>query len=657
MKELPSSINTETIVVEAITNKNKRVSQFSMHSSFSTNCSNRPFSSSTSSLTRRETITTHIPHTWTVYNSTHLPWKQERHVISCQTTKQGNGMRQFYDHESKQITPSYNTHVAQSNSGVLPPTNCKRDSVPFNFSVTECQKSYLGANQVTNKRPMRNDVGMQLSGNSCTLSNQYAQSQQSIRLVSTQTTQVSDRQRYHRSSHENKQYQDKHQTFYHKESPKYKQDKDIPSSTQILADTSLRAQNHFMRESLRTNKSNVNEKVFDEGTIRRNQCEENGRAMPHKLPPLQRNTSSDDGTIQCNPASVQVEIVHPSTHNSKSSFFSLCGAGRFQRRCRQKKPNPASSVGVASMQQQQPQQLRHPSRYHHHQLVIQDSNNPSEIQGSSQPNSSMMKNQHSHKKSLKQKQKYPSSIDDLNHGNSSAQENYLQRKNPTHASQLTHVFMQNTQTCSSSGLLARSLWWHYSGTVSPSLSVASSDVNALRCAAATIIQAHWRRYVVQRQMKYTMPRLFRLQHSRAAPAQQSLYPNATFIPGSVISERRVHERFEFFECIGTGTFATVMRCKRKGKAEVFALKCIPKDRIADSSSEELLKAEIRILQHISHKNIVKLHEVLETTTCVYLVLEYICGKDLFDMITTSGQLTELHTRNVARDLCSALEVR
>ena len=53
-----------------------------------------------------------------------------------------------------------------------------------------------------------------------------------------------------------------------------------------------------------------------------------------------------------------------------------------------------------------------------------------------------------------------------------------------------------------------------------------------------------------------------------------------------------------------------------------------------------IKREIRLLKYFSHPNIIKLYEVLDSPSYIFVVLELIQGGELFDLISRRGHLTE-----------------
>ncbi|EGR32286.1 hypothetical protein IMG5_089700 [Ichthyophthirius multifiliis] len=85
------------------------------------------------------------------------------------------------------------------------------------------------------------------------------------------------------------------------------------------------------------------------------------------------------------------------------------------------------------------------------------------------------------------------------------------------------------------------------------------------------------------------------------------------------------------------------------------MKIIDKSRVQRDDSIESLKKEISILMIISHKNIVKLIEVLASRTKIYLVLEFMKGGELWDIIKDKGKINEDEMRNIFRQILLAIE--
>lgn len=107
------------------------------------------------------------------------------------------------------------------------------------------------------------------------------------------------------------------------------------------------------------------------------------------------------------------------------------------------------------------------------------------------------------------------------------------------------------------------------------------------------------------------------------------------------------ERFDGFEyaqrdILGHGAFAIVYRGRYQQKPEIpVAIKCIAKKNIA--KSKNLLTKEIKILRELSdlkHENLVSLLKCTETSSHVYLVMEFCDGGDLADYLQLKTTLKE-----------------
>merc|ERR1719253_598800 len=90
--------------------------------------------------------------------------------------------------------------------------------------------------------------------------------------------------------------------------------------------------------------------------------------------------------------------------------------------------------------------------------------------------------------------------------------------------------------------------------------------------------------------------------------------------------------------LGAGGFGVVRKASLKGAETVTrAVKIVKK---ADSKAEVLVRREIAILRHLDHPCICQLCEVFEDKRHIFLVMELIDGRELFDEIVEQGSLDE-----------------
>jgi serine/threonine protein kinase len=92
--------------------------------------------------------------------------------------------------------------------------------------------------------------------------------------------------------------------------------------------------------------------------------------------------------------------------------------------------------------------------------------------------------------------------------------------------------------------------------------------------------------------------------------------------------------------LGRGQFGVVYKCLHVYRKELYALKQIEKAQLNTPKLRELIESEVRILSGIDHPNILHLHELLETSSSFYLVLDYCPGGDLFTYVHRNKGLGE-----------------
>jgi len=91
--------------------------------------------------------------------------------------------------------------------------------------------------------------------------------------------------------------------------------------------------------------------------------------------------------------------------------------------------------------------------------------------------------------------------------------------------------------------------------------------------------------------------------------------------------------------LGDGAFAKVMlgvHCLVKAKV---AIKIVNKMNL-DDKSNSLLQHEVACMQKLAHPYLIRLHEVLETTSHIYMISEYAMQGDLTEKVETEGRLKE-----------------
>jgi serine/threonine protein kinase len=101
--------------------------------------------------------------------------------------------------------------------------------------------------------------------------------------------------------------------------------------------------------------------------------------------------------------------------------------------------------------------------------------------------------------------------------------------------------------------------------------------------------------------------------------------------------------------LGRGASSVVRSAIHKEDGMEVAVKCIPKHELLMQRCDD----EFRILQQISHPNIVRLRDVYESSTNLYLVMDLAKG-DLYSKIEETGRFTECMTKKIVYKILEAL---
>jgi protein-serine/threonine kinase len=93
--------------------------------------------------------------------------------------------------------------------------------------------------------------------------------------------------------------------------------------------------------------------------------------------------------------------------------------------------------------------------------------------------------------------------------------------------------------------------------------------------------------------------------------------------------------------IGEGASCSVLEARQKSTGQLYALKVMSKERIAlNSKRRERALVERSILVKSSHPFIIGLHAAFQSTTHLYLVLEFCPGGELFFHMTRNARFSE-----------------
>ncbi|CAJ2669102.1 unnamed protein product [Trifolium pratense] len=115
------------------------------------------------------------------------------------------------------------------------------------------------------------------------------------------------------------------------------------------------------------------------------------------------------------------------------------------------------------------------------------------------------------------------------------------------------------------------------------------------------------------------------------------------------------QHYKLGKTLGIGTFATVKIAEHVLTRHKVAIKILNRCKIKNKDMEEIVKREIKILRLCMHPHIVRLYEVIETETDIYIVMEYMKSGELYYYISEKGRLKEDEARNFFQQIISGVE--
>uniref|UniRef100_A0A1E1XBQ5 SNF-related serine/threonine-protein kinase n=1 Tax=Amblyomma aureolatum TaxID=187763 RepID=A0A1E1XBQ5_9ACAR len=112
--------------------------------------------------------------------------------------------------------------------------------------------------------------------------------------------------------------------------------------------------------------------------------------------------------------------------------------------------------------------------------------------------------------------------------------------------------------------------------------------------------------------------------------------------------------YDLGDTLGRGHFAVVKLARHVFTGEQVAVKVIDKTKLDDVSRAHLFQ-EVRCMKLVQHPNVVRLYEVIDTQTKLYLVLEYGDGGDMYDYIMKHDRgVSEQAARKYFRQIVHAI---
>lgn len=112
--------------------------------------------------------------------------------------------------------------------------------------------------------------------------------------------------------------------------------------------------------------------------------------------------------------------------------------------------------------------------------------------------------------------------------------------------------------------------------------------------------------------------------------------------------------FEILECLGRGGMGVVYKARQKSLNRIVAIKILAPERGGETRFAERFAREAEFLAKLNHPHIVTIHDFGETAGLFYLVMEFVDGVNLRDLIR-DGKLEAKQALAIVPPICDALQ--
>jgi len=131
-------------------------------------------------------------------------------------------------------------------------------------------------------------------------------------------------------------------------------------------------------------------------------------------------------------------------------------------------------------------------------------------------------------------------------------------------------------------------------------------------------------------------------------------PQSSFVPPPVDELAKLFPQLEILECLGRGGMGAVYKARQPRLDRLVALKILAPEKQNDPQFAERFEREARVLAKLSHPNIVSVFEFGEVQGRFYLIMEYVDGLTL-RQVMQAGKISPAQALELVPKICDALQ--
>jgi serine/threonine protein kinase len=127
-----------------------------------------------------------------------------------------------------------------------------------------------------------------------------------------------------------------------------------------------------------------------------------------------------------------------------------------------------------------------------------------------------------------------------------------------------------------------------------------------------------------------------------------------FVPLAPADLARHFPHLEILEFVGKGGMGAVYRARQPGLDRLVAVKVLPPEVARDPAFAERFSREARSLARFNHPNIVTIYDFGETGGLYYIIMEFVAGRNLRQLLQ-GGVPSEARVLQIVAQVCDALQ--
>jgi eukaryotic-like serine/threonine-protein kinase len=143
--------------------------------------------------------------------------------------------------------------------------------------------------------------------------------------------------------------------------------------------------------------------------------------------------------------------------------------------------------------------------------------------------------------------------------------------------------------------------------------------------------------------------------SGSAGSAKGIVITRAAVSGTIEAGSELGARFHIEALLGQGGMGRVYKAYDKDLDRTVAIKVLQPELASDPVAMQRFKQELLLASKISHRNILRIHDLGEADGVKFISMAFIEGRDLHGILQEQGRLPMERVLNLARQLCEALE--